>query len=134
MKNLSRTKINRKLGIWEMETINNALVVKLGWTFIKNPDDRLVKLLEAKYLTMLSFCETKQPKSTTSSWKTIMSRRDLLKEGICWAIASGHNIYIWDDPWVPSLPYFRITENTIESPKKVTDLIDQSTTVGGWIS
>lgn len=103
-------------------------MVKLGWRFIKNLDDKWVKLLRVKYLRKSSFWETKQSKSTSSSWKTILSSRVLLKEGVCWSVASRHYINIWEDPWVPGVPYYRISENTTWSPKrKVAELIDQPT-------
>lgn len=35
-----------------------------------------------------------------------------------WSIASGHNINIWEDPWIPGIPTYKVFKNIIRSPKK----------------
>lgn len=43
-------KIYGGLGLRQMQFINKALVSKLGWNFISNPNKLWVKVLRAKYI------------------------------------------------------------------------------------
>ncbi|KAK9287510.1 hypothetical protein L1049_015931 [Liquidambar formosana] len=56
-----------------------------------------IKLLKAKYDT------------THKIWKGILSCKDVLAKGMCFAVGDGSNIDFWKDPWVPFLPGFRPT-------------------------
>ncbi|OVA17360.1 hypothetical protein BVC80_1837g170 [Macleaya cordata] len=38
----------------------------------------------------------------------ILIGRDLLRPHVCWSIGNGQQAKIWDDPWVPTLPDFRV--------------------------
>lgn len=39
-------------------------------------------------------------------WRSIVKTRDVLREGLCYRVGSGRDIFIWRDPWVPNLPGF----------------------------
>lgn len=105
------SKENGGLGIREMEVVNKALVIKMGWRFLKNLDDILVKLLKAKYLRKSKFWDIKQPNLISFTWKAIIESRDLSKKGMLWTVASGHNINILEDPRIPSILAYRANEN-----------------------
>ncbi|OVA09156.1 Reverse transcriptase zinc-binding domain [Macleaya cordata] len=54
--------------------------------------------------------------------------RDVLNEHTCWYVGNGMQINIWRDPWVPSIPGFRV-EGLISSHNRihrVADLIHHS--------
>ena len=50
-----------------------------------------------------------EAKSTSGSyaWRSILIRREVLKEGMRWRVGDGTIIHVWDDPWMPSnfLPF-----------------------------
>jgi hypothetical protein len=63
------------------------------------------------------------------AWRSILSSKDLIKEGLIWRIGNGRTIQIWGDKWLPTL-----TTYAVQSPKKllsknatVSTLIDSDT-------
>ncbi|OVA20875.1 hypothetical protein BVC80_8903g20 [Macleaya cordata] len=63
----------------------------------------------AKYLKTNSFWRLEKKYHNASPvWRSICSIRDYMKVAVCWSVGSGHDIKIWCDPWVPSLPGFRV--------------------------
>ncbi|OVA11761.1 hypothetical protein BVC80_41g54 [Macleaya cordata] len=92
-----------------MSLVNKALVGKLTWRFLTDPDAIWVKLLKAKYLKQDDFWSHSKPALASSNWKGITSMRTMIKDGYCWSVGDGKNICIWDDPWIPDLPGFRVT-------------------------
>nr|DAD45221.1 TPA_asm: hypothetical protein HUJ06_003451 [Nelumbo nucifera] len=58
-------------------------------------------------------------------WQSLTYRLRLLKKGLIWCIGFGVEVNIWDDPWLPNSPDFKV-----QSPcppdceyRKVKDLI-----------
>lgn len=48
-----------------------------------------------------------------------MVARDLLTRGTQWAVGNGKSAHIWKDPWVPSIPGFKV----FSKPQGVNDII-----------
>ncbi|KAL5560987.1 hypothetical protein UlMin_030734 [Ulmus minor] len=71
------------LGFRRMRDFNLALLSKWGWN-----------ILTGKNSLCLSF------------WKSILSLKELIREGACYVVGDGCSIDPWKDPWVPNIPNF----------------------------
>lgn len=55
-----------------------------------------------------------------------MRGRDILDKGICWSVGNGNDIDIWQDPWIPNYPIFKLYPISQDPPlvHKVAQLIN----------
>ncbi|KAL0420861.1 UNVERIFIED_CONTAM: hypothetical protein Slati_3109000 [Sesamum latifolium] len=58
-----------------------------------------------------------------------MAAKDLLRVGYRWRIGSGCSVLIWQDPWLPRTPSFRVITSklSVSSIVHVSDLINDDT-------
>lgn len=91
------------LGLRSLEHLNKALVAKLGWRFLSEPNSLWCQLLAAKYMRNGCFWSMKKPQKCSSTWAAILDCREHLKYGCIWLVGDGSNINVWYDPWIPSL-------------------------------
>lgn len=92
------------LGLIMMHNVNLVLVAKLVWKFLTHHDSLLVKLLKAKYLKREDLWSALAGAKQSWIWKAILNRREIVKEGLCFLVGNGLNIYVWKQPWIPYLP------------------------------
>ncbi|OVA13713.1 hypothetical protein BVC80_1765g3 [Macleaya cordata] len=95
------------LGVRDMNVVNCAMLGKLVWRFITEPELAWVKLLKARYLKGADFWSHKSPQTASCIWKGILSIRDCIKNNVIWIIGDGCSVNIWQDPWV-LLPGYRL--------------------------
>ena len=59
-------------------------------------------------------------------WRSLLEGRSLLQRGMVWRVGDGSNIQVWDDPWLPCPPSFRVSQcsRTLWLDARVCDLID----------
>lgn len=126
---IKRPKLQGGLGIRDFGFMNEALLLKLSWSFIQEKDKLWVRFIKAKYKASNSFW-TIQPSSGCSLiWKNIMHYRNILLEVGNWQIRSGSDINVWKHKWILDRcgpPILNDPVNFI--PNKVDDLI----TDGSW--
>ncbi|OVA03860.1 Reverse transcriptase zinc-binding domain [Macleaya cordata] len=96
------------LGFRDPETVNEALLAKLAWRFLIYPHSFWVQLLSARYLQRHNFWTVKKIANCSSIWTGILAGRDIIAPFVCWFIGNGLLVRIWEDPWVSSLPGFRV--------------------------
>jgi hypothetical protein len=66
------------------------------------------------------------------AWRSILSAKDLLQQGVIWRVGNGQRIKVWGDRWVP-----KATSYLVQTPPRVLPecsivaaLIDRDTR--GW--
>lgn len=127
--NLSKPKSNGGLGFRELAQFNDALLAKISWRILKNPNSLLARILLGKYCLRSSFLQTTATKGCSHGWRGILVGRDLLTKGLGWALGSGSEVSIWTDPWLstaePVIPIGPPTQDT--QTWKVNRLIDPVT-------
>lgn len=114
------------LGVRDLPTFNKALLAKQAWRIIKYPNSLLAKTLRNKYHPHSSFMEVKVSPLSSFTWRFILSTRDLIKRGLKKVVGSVHEVNIWDDPWIPRLPNFRIFSHRAredDGPQVLSDLM-----------
>ena len=114
------------LGMRDLESFNKALLAKQAWRILKFPHSLVAKTLKNKYFPNKSFMETTISPMASFTWRSILSARDLLKRGLKKVVGNGLGVNIWEDPWVPRLPQYRIYSQggrNEDGPQMVSDLI-----------
>ncbi|KAG7593940.1 Ribonuclease H-like superfamily [Arabidopsis thaliana x Arabidopsis arenosa] len=96
------------LGFREIATFNDALLAKIGWKLLHQPDSLLSQVLLGKYCHSSSFMESKSPSNASHGWRGILAGREILKQGLGWIVGNGESINVWTSPWLsptsPKLP------------------------------
>ncbi|CAA7021923.1 unnamed protein product [Microthlaspi erraticum] len=97
---LTRGKREGGLGLRNLQDFNDALLSKLSWRILSNPDCLLARILKGKYFPNTTFLESKLGEGGSHGWKGIIIGRDLLKEKLGKIIGNGKKTSVWDDPWL----------------------------------
>ncbi|XP_056842911.1 uncharacterized protein LOC130495527 [Raphanus sativus] len=113
------------LGFRDIETFNDALLAKIGWRLLKDPQSLLGQVLLGKYARNNFFLDCQAPSNASHGWRSVLAGREILLKGLSWAVGSGDKIKIWKDPWLsceaPMLPIGPPTEADAE--RTVSDLL-----------
>lgn len=91
-----------------LPAFNQALLAKQVWRIVKYPNSFMAKTLKNKYFPHSSLMDVKVSSLASYTWRSLLSARGLLQRGIRKVIGDGSTINMWKDPWVPSLPKFRL--------------------------
>ncbi|GMN47639.1 hypothetical protein TIFTF001_016825 [Ficus carica] len=80
------------------------------------PSSLMARVLKAKYISNSNFLEANIGNNASYVWRSIVSGRELLKEGLRWRIGDDKNVLVFKDPWIsrPTLfqPISRPSLNT----------------------
>ncbi|XP_056852981.1 uncharacterized protein LOC130502240 [Raphanus sativus] len=105
---LTQPKYAGGLGFRDVEMFNDALLAKIGWRLITNPDSLLGQVLLGKYAKYSSFMDVQLTGSASHGWRSILAGREILCKGLSWVIDSGERVRVWKDPWlscgIPTTP------------------------------
>ncbi|XP_062170478.1 uncharacterized protein LOC133876208 [Alnus glutinosa] len=115
-KKLSFSKSKGGLGFWDLRCFNKALLAKQRWRLLHSPHSLAGKILKAKYFPKSTFLEATLGSRSSYAWRSILSAKDLLQEGLVWRIRDGTHVKIWGDKWIPTA-----TTYAIQSPRSVFD-------------
>ncbi|XP_068331493.1 uncharacterized protein [Pyrus communis] len=99
---VAKRKSKGGLGFKEIISLNLAMLAKVGWHIICNPDSLLAKVLQEKYYLSSSFLDGPAGRGTSWGWKGILYQRKVFKVGIRWRVGDGRSIQIVKDPWLPT--------------------------------
>lgn len=97
---LTKPKYAGGLGFRDIQSFNDALLAKIGWRMIKEPDSLLAKVFLGKYAKDCSFLDCPVPSSASHGWRGILEGRDILRRGLGWVVGNGDKIRVWQDPWL----------------------------------
>lgn len=126
---MARPKKDGGLGFKDVTSFNDALLAKIGWRIIKNPNCLLARCLLGKYChsEMLMNCQASS--ASSHGWRSVLVGRDLLKQQLGWMVGSGESISVWNNPWLSNSEQMRPYGPAPEALQllKVSDLIQQDT-------
>ena len=88
------------LGFRDIECFNQALLAKITWRLIREPQSLLAQTLLGKYCQLSSLRECNCPTSASHGWRGIIWGRDLLQLGLGWSVGNGSQIKVWSEPWL----------------------------------
>jgi hypothetical protein len=95
-----------------MDSLNNALLARLGWKMVSNQPLLWVDSLRGKYLNNgVSFLSAPPNPLSSWLWKGLLRNRMVVEKGACISISNGRLVDVWKSPWIPSMPNFRPVPN-----------------------
>ncbi|XP_048611472.1 uncharacterized mitochondrial protein AtMg00310-like [Brassica napus] len=129
---LTNPKCMGGLGFKDIQRFNTALIAKIPWRMLNNPNCLLSRVLVGQYCQNDSLLKVSLTKTASHGWRGILAGRDLLVEHLGKVIGDGSTTKIWGEPWIsPSsatLPFGPTKED--ESDLYVSDLILRGS--GSW--
>lgn len=90
----------RGLGLRKAEVFNEALLAKLAWQMINDPNKVWVRVMHEKYLKQHDFLTATIFSGSSWSWKSIIKGRAVVGNNTGWKLGDGRNINLWSDCWV----------------------------------
>ena len=124
---LMKQKRDGGMGFRELQCFNLALLAKLGWRIIQNPESLLSLVLKEKYFPGSHLMEATRGRNTSWGWKGIYEACQVLRCGLRWRVGDGSRINIRKDPWFPKPSTFKVTPLASLQATMVSDLIEPST-------
>nr|XP_017188741.2 uncharacterized protein LOC108173698 [Malus domestica] len=95
------------LGLRSFKVFNYALLAKQCWRLIEEPNSLWGLVLKARYFPNCSFMDAKRGGRASWAWSSLLTGRDILRNGAHWQIMSGNEVKVWVDRWIPSIPMRR---------------------------
>lgn len=80
--------------------VNLALIFKLGWRILTQPNNLWVRVVHAKYLYHQDFFAVKRSARTSFAWKGILQSSSIFRKGMRWIVGNGCKINFWLYNWV----------------------------------
>ncbi|CAN0907022.1 LINE-1 retrotransposable element ORF2 protein [Linum grandiflorum] len=114
---LSDSKGNGGLGFKDFRHFNLALLAKQGWRMLTEPDKLWTRVLKGLYFPSSSFLEAKKGSHPSWIWASLCDSREVLTLGARKNLMNGSSISVERDPWIPTLPGFRITPPRLTSSR-----------------
>jgi hypothetical protein len=119
------------LGYKDMHSFNITMLVKQEWRLLTNPESLCARVLKAKYFPNSLVIQAQVCNGMSYTWRSILKRIALLKEGIIKRVGTGQSINCWTAPWIPrKWDRFPITRRGNVVVSIVADLI--SLVTGSW--
>ena len=120
------------LGLRKIDSVNKAFQCKLAWKVLTNETSLWIQILKDKYLKDTTFFEYKKKSTDSPVWKSLLSCRDLLRQGLMWKLGNGKQISFWFDNWIGNFTLadtINLPVEALPSPEaRVSDFILQSHT------
>lgn len=88
------------LGFRDIEHFNDALLAKIAWRLLKNPDSILGQTLLGKYCHSSSLLDGPTTGDMSNEWRGILVGREVLKLGVGWAIGNGIDVNVCNENWI----------------------------------
>lgn len=131
-KDICKPKEDCGLGLRKRYQLNLAMVAKIGWQLLVNPNQSWSLALKAKYFKNCSFLAVEPYQSNSWMWRGICNAKHIMENKVYRKIKIGSSENVWCKPWIPGLEGFKpkIREGAILSStiNTVGDLIDAEET------
>nr|XP_051200174.1 uncharacterized protein LOC127313744 [Lolium perenne] len=110
-----------------MKIFNLAMLAKQCWRLLLDPSSLCYQVLKGRYFPKGDFWNSKNTRSASYTWRSIMQGKKLLQKGLVWRVGDGKNISIKEDNWIPEeTPSTICTIGTVQQDQKVSSLIDDN--------
>lgn len=121
------------LGFKDIQVFNQALLAKQAWRIMQDKESLFALFIKSRYFENDSFLEADLGSRPSFAWRSILHRRDLLKNGLRQMIGNGSSIFVWTSQWVlDGVMRAPLMKNIIfDLDLRVKDLIDPNS--GSWI-
>jgi hypothetical protein len=77
-----------------MKIFNLAMLAKQCWRLLLDPSSLCYQVLKGRYFPKGDFWNSKNTRSASYTWRSIMQGKKLLQKGLVWRVGDGKNISI----------------------------------------
>lgn len=117
------------LAIRDLESVNEALLLKVLWQVASGSKALWVSIVVAKYLPRSELWTSKRMYRCSVMWKGIMHLRDKLSPLVRWEIENGKTCKVFSQPWIPGEITMAGASST-QRQMRIEELTDQE--AGTW--
>uniref|UniRef100_A0A2N9HFI3 Reverse transcriptase domain-containing protein n=1 Tax=Fagus sylvatica TaxID=28930 RepID=A0A2N9HFI3_FAGSY len=116
------------LGLYSTKARNLALLAKLNWRVMEDPNSLWARTLIAKYCPngiMDGRLGTRR--SGSSNWKCLKKGHEVFRKGLRWVVNNGQEISFWHDLWVGDRPLRSLVHGPLsswEDSLRVCDVVE----------
>ncbi|KAL6575261.1 hypothetical protein OROMI_012546 [Orobanche minor] len=97
---LCKSKREGGMGFRDLSIFNVAMLGKLVWKLLQNPNSLVARILRARYYASGDLLNAGRGRSPSYIWTSIYSAKHVVGRGLRWRLCKGDNIRIWDQPWL----------------------------------
>lgn len=94
---LTKAKRDCGLGFRDIQCFHDAMLAKLSWRILEEPNYLISRVLKGKYCNYADFMDCSVPNTASHGWRGILAGRDLLAKYLGWAIGNGLSVKVWQD-------------------------------------
>ncbi|XP_026398928.1 uncharacterized protein LOC113294766 [Papaver somniferum] len=89
------------MGFLNLRSFNSAMLAKINWRLVQDPDAMLAQVMKNKYYPEHSLLNNEIVCHATSSWgwKNINKEMPKIRYNSTWVVGNGKTIRIWEDWW-----------------------------------
>ncbi|XP_026451664.1 uncharacterized protein LOC113351990 [Papaver somniferum] len=109
-----------------LEKFNLALLAKMAWRLVTQPDLLSSRVIKSKYFPKHKPLHAILRRKGTWIWNDICKGLKIVKQYHIWEVVSGEDISIWQDRWIESESQFlqKPTDYHLQDYNQVSQLID----------
>lgn len=97
--NITRTKLEGGLGLRDLQTLNNTMIIKNIWKIASGDKAIWIQIVKAKYHLSISFWHTQRHTNCTTFWRALLHNRAIMAANLKWVLGDGQNCAAYDQPW-----------------------------------
>jgi ribonuclease HI len=116
------------LGLYSTKARNIALLAKLNWRAMEDPNSLWAKTLIAKYCpNSIMDGRLGTRRSGSSNWKGLKKGHEVFRKGLRWVVNNGEGISFWHDLWVGDRPLRSLVHGPLspwEDSLRVCDVVE----------
>lgn len=112
---MCKGKSHGEYGFRDLNKFNLALLAKIGWRLITNPDILWANIIKGFYFPNGDFLRAKVGWRASWGWRSILAGGEVICLIVYKQVGDGCRMNIWKDPWIPNLPSHKIC--SIKPPK-----------------
>ncbi|CAN1290949.1 Uncharacterized mitochondrial protein AtMg00310 [Linum perenne] len=105
---LTKPKGEGGLGLKDFHLFNLALLAKQGWTLKQDDNQLWARLLKGIYLNNTDILHASKGSFPSWIWSSLCDSRTILRKGARKSMINGNSIKVGKDPWIPTLPDFKL--------------------------
>lgn len=120
------------LRLKQAEVMNKALLVKLAWRLVQEPNSLWSSLLQAKYGGGRHSLDIFEHKAGASHiWRGLVHAVEQMG-GLKWVVGDGHLIKFWSDVWLSDLPLASMALQPLSTADYEGSVVDYWVEGMGW--
>lgn len=112
---ICRPKASRGLGIPCLRNMNLALLSKLIWNLLQQPNSLCNQLLQSKYGGWQSISRGIQPTDCSLTWRGVQRIAPAMRRHVAWQVTDGCLTLFWFHCWLATTPLITQTIRPISS-------------------